>query len=85
MRYSVTISAALIGLAICLFNATGYDPHNFIFFMLSIPAWIAELLYDIHNVAVLPMYIWTVLSWAALGFIADSIISRQRSRRRAHG
>jgi hypothetical protein len=85
MRYSVTISAALIGLAICLFNATGYDPHNFIFFMLSIPVWIAELLYDIHNVAVLPMYIWTVLSWAALGFVADSIISRQRNQRRAHG
>jgi hypothetical protein len=53
--------------------------------MLSIPVWIAELLYDIHNVAVLPMYIWTVLSWAALGFVADSIISRQRNQRRAHG
>lgn len=80
MRYSVTISAALIGLAICLFNATGYDPHNFIFFMLSVPAWLAELLFDIHNVAILPMYILTVLTWAALGFIADSIINRQRAR-----
>ncbi|PWV99706.1 hypothetical protein DFQ01_11380 [Paenibacillus cellulosilyticus] len=84
MRYSVTIAATLIGLAICLFNATGYDSHNFVFFMLSVPAWLAELLFDVHNVAILPLYILTVLTWAVLGFVVDTIISRQRVRQGAH-
>ncbi|WP_127532532.1 hypothetical protein [Paenibacillus kobensis] len=83
MRFTVTIAAALIGLAICLFNSTGYDPHNFVFFMLSIPAWIAELLFDIHNVSVMSLYVWTVLTWAALGFIVDAVINRQRAARRS--
>jgi len=84
MRFTVTIAAALIGLAICLFNSTGYDPHNFVFFMLSIPAWIADLLFDIHNVSVMSLYVWTVLTWAALGFIADAVINRQRAAKRSH-
>ncbi|MWC28875.1 hypothetical protein [Paenibacillus sp. MMS18-CY102] len=83
MRYPVTIVATLIGLALCLYNSTGYDPHNFVFFMLSIPAWIADLAFDIHNVAVMSIYVWTVVTWAALGFVADLIIHRQRTRRQA--
>jgi hypothetical protein len=66
MRYPVTIVATLIGLAICLFNYTGYDPHNFVFFMLSIPAWVVDLFVDIHEVSVLLMYVLTVLTWAYL-------------------
>lgn len=82
MRYPVTIVAALIGLAICLFNYTGYDPHNFVFFMLSIPSWLVDLFIDVHEVSVLLMYILTVLTWALLGFIADLIIARDRKSRR---
>lgn len=82
MRYPVTIVAALIGLAICLFNYTGYDPHNFVFFMLSIPSWLVDLFIDVHEVSVLLMYALTVLTWALLGFIADLIIARDRKRRR---
>ncbi|MCA0754698.1 hypothetical protein KP806_06515 [Paenibacillus sp. N4] len=82
MRYPVTIAAALIGLAVCLFNYTGYDPHNMIFFMLSIPAWVADLFIDIHEVSVLLMYVLTILTWALLGYIADVLIARGRERDR---
>ncbi|WP_442050560.1 hypothetical protein [Paenibacillus sp. 2TAB19] len=83
MRYPVTLAATLIGLAICLFNYTGYDPHNMIFFMFSPPAWVVDLFVDIHEVSVLLMYVLTVLTWALLGFIADKIIfSGGESRRR---
>ncbi|WP_169082107.1 hypothetical protein [Paenibacillus sp. PL91] len=78
MRYPVTIVATLIGLAICLFNYTGYDPHNMIFFMLSIPAWVVDLFVDVHEVSVLLMYALTIITWALLGFIADVLIARAR-------
>jgi hypothetical protein len=82
MRYPVTFAATLIGLALCVYNSTGYDPHNFVFFMFSIPAWIVDLFVDIHDVNVLLMYVLTVASWALLGFIADRLIDRGRSRDR---
>jgi hypothetical protein len=82
MRYPVTIVATIIGLAICLFNYTGYDPHNFVFFMLSIPAWFVDLFIDVHEVSVLLMYVLTVVTWALLGFIADMLISRGRENNR---
>lgn len=80
MRYKVTIIATLIGLAICAFNYTGYDMHNMVFFMFSIPAWFADLFVDIHEVSVLLLYVLTVLTWALLGFITDLIIARDRRR-----
>ncbi|MGG4035005.1 hypothetical protein ABEV74_15040 [Paenibacillus cisolokensis] len=83
MRYPVTIAASLFGVALCLFNATGYDPHNFIFFMFSIPAWLVDLFVDVHRVSVVLMYILTVLSWALIGYIADVLINRERHRRRS--
>ena len=82
MRYPVTLAATLIGLAICAFNYTGYDPHNMIFFMLSVPAWFVDLFVDTHEVSVLLMYALTIISWALLGYIADVIIARGRRRDR---
>jgi len=83
MRYTATIVAALIGLAICLFNYTGYDPHNMIFFMLSIPAWVIDLFVDVHEVSVLLMYVLTVITWALLGLAVDALVARDARRRRA--
>ncbi|WP_020616971.1 hypothetical protein [Paenibacillus daejeonensis] len=80
MRYPVTIIATIIGLALCLYNSTGYDPHNFVFFMFSIPAWFVDLFIDIHEVSVLLMYVATVLSYALLGYIADRIILHTQAR-----
>ncbi|GBG12296.1 hypothetical protein B1748_07445 [Paenibacillus sp. MY03] len=80
MRYKITIIATLIGLAVCAFNYTGYDPHNMVFFMFSVPAWFADMFMDIHNVSVLLMYALTVLTWALLGFITDLIIARDRRK-----
>lgn len=85
MRYPVTIVATLIGVAISLFNYTGYDPHNFVFFMLSIPAWIVDLFVDVHEVSVLFMYVLTIISWGLLGFIADVLIARDREREHKRG
>lgn len=82
MRYPVTIVATLIGLAICLFNYTGYDPHNFVFFMFSIPSWVVDLFIDVHEVSILLMYALTVITWALLGFIADVLIARGRESER---
>jgi len=82
MRYPVTIIATLIGLALCLFNYTGYDPHNFVFFMFSIPAWFADLFVDIHEVSVLLLYVLTVISWGLLGLLTDWFIARGRTRQR---
>ncbi|GLX69313.1 hypothetical protein [Paenibacillus glycanilyticus] len=83
MRFPVMFVATLIGLALCVYNSTGYDPHNFVFFMFSIPAWIMDLFVDIHDVNVLLMYVLTVASWALLGYIADVLIERgRRSNRR---
>ncbi|QHW34104.1 hypothetical protein GZH47_27120 [Paenibacillus rhizovicinus] len=80
MRYPVTLAATLIGVAICLYNSTGYDPHNMVFFMLSVPAWIADMIVDIHSVNVYLMYVLTVATWALLGFICDKAIARNRRR-----
>jgi hypothetical protein len=82
MRYPVTLAATLIGAAICLYNYTGYDPHNLVFFMLSIPAWIVDMFVDVHEVSVLLMYALTIITWALLGFIADVLIARGRERDR---
>ncbi|NIK67366.1 hypothetical protein FHT67_000790 [Paenibacillus sp. BK720] len=82
MRYPVMFVATFIGLALCVYNSTGYDPHNFVFFMFSPPAWIADMFVDIHKVNVLLMYVLTVATWALLGYIADRLIERGRSRER---
>ena len=82
MRYPVTFAAALLGLALCLYNYTGYDPHNFVFFMFSPPAWAVDLFVDVHEVSVLFMYVLTILTYALIGYIADRIIRRERERRR---
>jgi hypothetical protein len=83
MRYPVTAVATLIGVALCLYNYTGYDPHNMVFFMFSIPAWFADLIVDVHQVSVLFLYVLTVLSWALLGYISDRIIHSERNKRRS--
>ncbi len=82
MRYPITIACTLISVALCLFNVSGYDPHNLFLFMFSIPAWLAELFTDIHRVNVWLMYLLTVLSWALIGFLADFGTARIRSWRR---
>lgn len=84
MRYPVTITATLIGVALCLYNSTGYDPHNMVFFMFSVPAWIADMIVDIHQVNVYLMYVLTVATWALLGYICDWAIGRSRSRRHSY-
>jgi len=81
LRFPVTIVATLIGLALCLYNYTGYDPHNFVFFMFSIPAWFVDLFIDVHDVSVMLMYVLTVLTWGLLGFITDVLIARGRRSR----
>lgn len=80
MRYKLTAIATLIGVAICAFNYTGYDPHNMFFFMLSIPAWFVDFFVDVHEVSVLLMYVLTIITWALLGFAADRMIARQRKQ-----
>ena len=83
MRYYITIVAVLISLALCLFNSTGYDGHNFVFFLLSPPAWISDVFYDIHATPIVVMYALTVASYAVIGFACDVIIARNRRKYRA--
>jgi len=80
MRYPVTVVMTLIALALCLFNYTGYDPHNLFFFMFSPPAWIADLLVDIHEASVLLLYVLTLITYALIGYIADRLIARGRGK-----
>ncbi|MBW7476149.1 hypothetical protein K0T92_15505 [Paenibacillus oenotherae] len=82
MRYPVTIVATLIGLALCLYNYTGYDPHNFVFFMFSVPGWFVDFFIDTHEVNVILMYVLTIASYALIGLFCDWMIAR--SRRRSH-
>lgn len=82
MRYRVTLACTLIGVALCLFNATGYDPHNLFLAMFSVPMWFVELFGDIHQVNVWFMYVLTVLSWALIGYLSDRLIARTQSRSR---
>ncbi|UVI28229.1 hypothetical protein [Paenibacillus spongiae] len=84
MRYPVTIVATLFGLALCLYNYSGFDPHNMVFFMLSVPAWFVEFFIDVHQVNVLLMYVLTVASWALIGYICDRMIAKSRQRRRSY-
>ncbi|WP_027088081.1 hypothetical protein [Cohnella panacarvi] len=83
MRYPMTLACTLFAVALCLFNATGYDPHNLFLFMFSIPVWLTELFTDIHNVNVWFIYVLTVLSWALIGYLGDLGISRTRARRQS--
>ncbi len=81
MRYPITLACAVFSVALCLFNSTGYDPHNLFFFMFSIPVWFAELFGDIHDANVLFMYVLTVLSWVLIGYLGDRGVSRIRTWR----
>jgi hypothetical protein len=85
MRYRVTIVATLIGVALCLYNFTGYDPHNMVFFMFSVPGWFADLFMDIHDLNVILMYILTIASWALLGFFCDLLIHKGRRKEGTRG
>lgn len=81
MRYTSTLTCTLIGAALCLFNYSGYDPHNIFLFMFSVPMWLVELFTDVHQVNVWLMYVLTVLSWALIGFLIDLGIARIRTWR----
>lgn len=81
MRYYVTFACTLFGLALVLFNASGYDPHNIFLFMLSVPVWFVELFTDIHRVSVVAIYALTVASWAVIGYLCDRVIARDRAAR----
>ncbi|MDG0811999.1 hypothetical protein [Cohnella rhizosphaerae] len=83
MRLTYTIVFTAIGLALCLFNATGYDPHNAFLFMFSVPIWFVELFGDIHKVSVIGMYALTVLSYAVIGAVCDYLIAKLYRRRSA--
>jgi hypothetical protein len=83
LRYPVTFAAVLISLALCLFNSTGYDLHNFIFFMFSPPAWISDVFYDIHATPVWIMYALTIVSYGVIGYVCDRIILAERRKRNA--
>jgi hypothetical protein len=82
MRYPFTLACTLIGIALCLFNVTGYDPHNLFLIMFSIPMWLVELFTDFHTVSIWLMYALTVLSWALIGYFGDLGASRIQARRR---
>ncbi|WP_115990511.1 hypothetical protein [Cohnella lupini] len=81
MRNAMTIACTLIGIALSLFNASGYDPHNLFLMMFSVPMWFVEVFTDIHRVNIWFMYVLTVISWAAIGYAGDRIVSRARDRR----
>ncbi|QJC51552.1 hypothetical protein HGI30_08300 [Paenibacillus albicereus] len=83
MRYPVTLAATALGLILCLFSSTGYDPHNVFFFMFSPVAWISDVFYDIHQTPILVMYALTVLCYAVIGYVCDRLIAEGRRRRRA--
>lgn len=79
MRYKFTVGCALIGVALSLFNLSGYDPHNLFLLMFSVPMWFVEIFSDFHRVNVWFMYALTVLSWAAIGYLIDRGIARVRA------
>jgi hypothetical protein len=79
-KYRFTFIFAFIGLALCLLNATGYDPHNLLFFSLSIPVWLIELFSDIHRVPLNLIYALTILTWLAVGRFVDWWIERGRAQ-----
>ncbi|WP_255570106.1 hypothetical protein [Cohnella sp. CFH 77786] len=79
MRYPVTLAFTLFGAALCLFNYSGYDPHNVFLFMFSVPIWFVELFSDIHRVNVWLMYLLTLISYALIGYLADLGIARLRT------
>jgi len=83
MRYPITGACTIIGLALCLFNMTGYDPHNLFLMMFSVPMWFVEIFSDIHLVNVWAMYALTVLSWALIGYLGDLGVAKTRSRKQA--
>ena len=78
MRLRATWAAVLFGAVLCLFNATGRDPHNLFFFMFSVPVWFAAMFTDIHKVSVEWMYVLTILTYAGLGFLIDLGVARLR-------
>ncbi|OXM16944.1 hypothetical protein [Paenibacillus herberti] len=83
MRYPVTIAAVALSIILCLFNSTGYDPHNLFFFMFSPPAWISDVFYDIHATPIVVMYALTIVCYAVIGYVCDRLIAADRKRRRA--
>jgi hypothetical protein len=81
MRYIITAACTLIGIALSLFNLTGYDPHNLFLMMFSVPMWFVEVFTDIHRVNIWVMYTLTVLSWTLIGYLGDLGVARIRTWR----
>ncbi|MFD2613329.1 hypothetical protein [Paenibacillus gansuensis] len=79
-RYRYTILFTLFGVLLCLINLSGYDPHNLLFFNLSVPMWIIEAFYDTHKVSLTIFYITTILSYTVMGAVIDYFIQVGRSR-----
>jgi hypothetical protein len=79
MRYTFTIACTLLGVALSLFNLSGYDPHNLILFLFSVPMWLVELFTDMHSVNVFFMYFLTIVSWGIFGYLVDLGVARIRT------
>lgn len=80
MAKKLTIILTLFSVALSLFNYLGLDPENIIFYSLSIPVWIIEMVSDIHYFNVLLVYLLTILSYALIGFYGDRFLQRRKAQ-----
>ena len=71
-----TIAFAAIGVGLSILHFADMDPKNLLLFSFSIPLWFIPIFRDIRDVNLYFVYLLTIVSWIALGFLLDWLIAR---------
>lgn len=83
MKYKATAICTIIGAALCLVHYIGHESDliYILFYSLSVPAWFYPI-FTYTDVNPLLLYILTILSWAAIGFVVDRFSVYRKVRQR---
>lgn len=73
-RFWLTLGALMV----CLFNYSGLDRDNLLFFMVSVPAWLIEMYQELYGVNRYFVYLATVLFYFLLGYTIDFFLAKAR-------
>lgn len=74
-----------VAVVICLLNFFGIDRDNALLMSVSIPAWIYEMVYDVHTVHLAWLYSSTIIFWLVFGFFLDRAVARAQKTAKQKG
>ncbi|WP_068776498.1 hypothetical protein [Paenibacillus sp. FJAT-26967] len=82
-----TFYFTVFGVVLCLIHYYGHnlDSLYLLFYSLSVPAWIAPMVTDVYEISMGKMmiiYLLTIASWGAIGYVIDRLSFVRKNRKR---